>query len=396
MGYIVEMGELYLAPNYKRIPLAFVRGQGARLFTEDGVEYLDFTSGIAVCNLGHTHPRLVSALKKQAELLWHTSNLFYTEPQARLAMKLSELTFADQVFFANSGAESIEAALKLARKYAQDNFSKEKHIFIALENSFHGRTMGALSVTGQPKYWQGFEPLVPGVVFVPPNDMEALQLAFSEKVCAIILEPIQGEGGVYPLHKEFILLARELCEKHKALLIFDEVQTGIGRTGKLFAYEHFGLEPDLLCSSKALANGLPLAALLGKKEVMAHLTPGSHASTFGGNPIACAVAIEVLNIVSEEGFLEEVALKGRVLKEKLEGLAKEHANLIKEVRGIGLLLAIEFYEPAERIFKGLLEKRVLVTMPKPNIIRLTPPLTLNYREIDYFVEALEHALKGVK
>jgi acetylornithine/N-succinyldiaminopimelate aminotransferase len=394
MAYIVEMGELYLAPNYKRIPLAFVRGQGARLFTEDGVEYLDFTSGIAVCNLGHTHPRLVSALKKQAELLWHTSNLFYTEPQARLAKKLSELTFADQVFFANSGAESVEAALKLARKYAQDNFSKEKHIFIALENSFHGRTMGALSVTGQPKYWQGFEPLVPGVVFVPPNDMEALKLAFSEKVCAIILEPIQGEGGVYPLTKDFILLAKELCEKHKALLIFDEVQTGIGRTGKLFAYEHFGLEPDLLCSSKALANGLPLSALLGKKEVMAHLTPGSHASTFGGNPIACAVAIEVLNIVSEEAFLEEVALKGRVLKEKLEGLAKEHANLIKEVRGIGLLLAIEFYESAEKIFKGLLEKRVLVTMPKPNIIRLTPPLTINYREIDYFVEALEQTLRG--
>ena len=394
MAYIVEMGELYLAPNYKRIPLAFVRGQGVRLFTEDGVEYLDFTSGIAVCNLGHTHPRLVSALKKQAELLWHTSNLFYTEPQARLAMKLSELTFADQVFFANSGAESVEAALKLARKYAQDNFSKEKHIFIALENSFHGRTMGALSVTGQPKYWQGFEPLLPGVVFVPPNDMEALKLAFSEKVCAIILEPIQGEGGVYPLNKEFILLAKELCEKHKVLLIFDEVQTGIGRTGKLFAYEHFGLEPDLLCSSKALANGLPLSALLGKKEVMAHLTPGAHASTFGGNPIACAVALEVLNIVSEEGFLEEVALKGRVLKEKLEGLAKEQADLIKEVRGIGLLLAIEFYEPAERIFKGLLEKRVLVTMPKPNIIRLTPPLTINYREIDYLVEALEHALRG--
>jgi acetylornithine/N-succinyldiaminopimelate aminotransferase len=394
MGYIVEMGELYLAPNYKRIPLAFVRGQWARLFTEDGVEYLDFTSGIAVCNLGHTHPRLVSALKKQAELLWHTSNLFYTEPQARLAMKLSELTFADQVFFANSGAESVEAALKLVRKYAQDNFSKEKHIFIALENSFHGRTMGALSVTGQPKYWQGFEPLIPGVVFVPPNDMEALKSAFSEKVCAIILEPIQGEGGVYPLHKEFILLAKELCEKHKALLIFDEVQTGIGRTGKLFAYEHFGLEPDLLCSSKALANGLPLSALLGKKEVMAHLTPGSHASTFGGNPIACAVALEVLNIVSEEGFLEEVALKGRVLKEKLEGLAKEHADLIKEVRGIGLLLAIEFYEPAERIFKGLLERRVLVTMPKPNIIRLTPPLTINYREIDYFMEAIEQTLRG--
>ncbi len=393
MGYIVEMGELYLAPNYKRIPLAFVRGQGTRLITEDGVEYLDFTSGIAVCNLGHTHPRLVSVVKKQAELLWHTSNLFYTEPQARLAMKLSELTFADQVFFANSGAESVEAALKLARKYAQDNFGKEKHVFIALENSFHGRTMGALSVTGQPKYWQGFEPLVPGVVFIPPNDVEALKSAFSDKVCAIILEPIQGEGGIYPLDRDFILFAKELCEKHKALLIFDEVQTGIGRTGKLFAYEHFGVEPDLLCSSKALANGLPLSALLGKKEVMAHLTPGSHASTFGGNPIACAVALEVLNIVSEAGFLEEVALKGKVLKEKLEGLVKEHPNLIKEVRGIGLLLAIEFYEPAERVFKGLLEERVLVTMPKPNVVRLTPPLTLNYREIDYFIEALSQVLK---
>jgi len=393
MGYIVEMGELYLAPNYKRIPLAFVRGQGTRLITEDGVEYLDFTSGIAVCNLGHTHPRLVSVVKKQAELLWHTSNLFYTEPQARLAMKLSELTFADQVFFANSGAESVEAALKLARKYAQDNFGKEKHVFIALENSFHGRTMGALSVTGQPKYWQGFEPLVPGVVFIPPNDVEALKSAFSDKVCAIILEPIQGEGGIYPLDRDFILFAKELCEKHKALLIFDEVQTGIGRTGKLFAYEHFGVEPDLLCSSKALANGLPLSALLGKKEVMAHLTPGSHASTFGGNPIACAVALEVLNIVSEAGFLEEVALKGKVLKEKLEGLVKEHPNLIKEVRGIGLLLAIEFYVPAERVFKGLLEERVLVTMPKPNVVRLTPPLTLNYREIDYFIEALSQVLK---
>jgi len=393
MGYIVEMGELYLAPNYKRIPLAFVRGQGTRLITEDGVEYLDFTSGIAVCNLGHTHPRLVSVVKKQAELLWHTSNLFYTEPQARLAMKLSELTFADQVFFANSGAESVEAALKLARKYAQDNFGKEKHVFIALENSFHGRTMGALSVTGQPKYWQGFEPLVPGVVFIPPNDVEALKSAFSDKVCAIILEPIQGEGGIYPLDRDFILFAKELCEKHKALLIFDEVQTGIGRTGKLFAYEHFGVEPDLLCSSKALANGLPLSALLGKKEVLAHLTPGSHASTFGGNPIACAVALEVLNIVSEAGFLEEVALKGKVLKEKLEGLVKEHPNLIKEVRGIGLLLAIEFYVPAERVFKGLLEERVLVTMPKPNVVRLTPPLTLNYREIDYFIEALSQVLK---
>ncbi|PMP68521.1 MAG: aspartate aminotransferase family protein [Thermodesulfobacterium geofontis] len=396
MGYIVEMGELYLAGNYKREKLAFVKGSGTRLFTEDGEEYLDFTSGIAVCNLGHSHPELVETLQTQAKLIWHTSNLYYTAPQAKLAKKLVELSFAEKVFFANSGAEAVEASLKLARRYAYENFGKDKNRFIALKNSFHGRTLGALSVTGQPKYWEGFEPLLPGVTFIPPNDKKALRSAFNEKVCAIILEPIQGEGGVYPLEKEFIELAKELCEKHNALLIFDEIQTGIGRTGKLFAYEHFGIEPDIMCLAKALANGLPLSAMLAKEKVMSALKPGTHASTFGGNPLACAVALKVLDIVSNPSFLKEVDLKGKILKEKIERLNEEKTKIIKEVRGWGLLIGIEFSISADGVYKKLLERKILVTQPKPNVIRISPPLIVNYRELDFFVENLKEVLVSLK
>ncbi|MFN3567688.1 MAG: aspartate aminotransferase family protein [Caldimicrobium sp.] len=390
MGFIVEMGELYLAPNYKREKLAFVRGEGTRLFTEDGEEYLDFTSGIAVCNLGHSHSELIKVLEEQAKKLWHTSNLYYLEPQAKLAKRLSELTFGDKVFFANSGAEAVEAALKLARKYAYEYYGEKKFKYIALENSFHGRTYGALSVTGQPQYWEGFKPLLPGVIFIPRNDLKALEEAFSEEICALILEPIQGEGGVYPLTKEFLAKAKELCLKYKALLIFDEIQTGIGRTGTLFAYEDYEIEPDILCISKALANGLPLSALIAKEEVLSTFKPGSHASTFGGNPLACAVALKVLEIVSEKTFLEEVALKGKYITQKILKIDKK--NLIKEVRGKGLLLGIEFKEDAQKIYEHLLKKKILITKPKPNIIRLTPPLIVNYREIDYFLESLAEVL----
>ncbi|MCD6490392.1 MAG: aspartate aminotransferase family protein [Thermodesulfobacterium sp.] len=396
MGYIVEMGELFLAGNYKRERLAFVKGAGTRLFTEEGEEYLDFTSGIAVCNLGHSHPELSEVLQTQAKLLWHTSNLYYTAPQAKLAKKLVELSFADKVFFANSGAEAVEAALKLARRFGYEKFGKEKNQFIALENSFHGRTFGALSVTGQPKYWKGFEPLVPGVTFVKPNDKKALKEAFNDKVCAIIIEPIQGEGGIYSLEKNFIELGRELCDKYDALLIFDEIQTGIGRTGKLFAYEHFGVEPDIMCLAKALANGLPLSAMLAKEKVMNALKPGTHASTFGGNPLACAVALKVLEIISEPSFLKEVAIKGRGLKEKIERLNSLKPGIIKEVRGYGLLIGIEFNIPTNEIYKKLLERKILVTQPKPNIIRLSPPLIINYREIDFFIENLKEIITLLK
>ncbi len=387
MGYIVEMGELFLSPNYKRERLAFVKGVGTRLFTEEEEEYLDFTAGIAVCNLGHCHPELIKVLEEQGKRLWHISNLYYNEPQARLAKRLSELTFGDKVFFANSGAEAVEAALKLARRFAYEkNGSNKKYKILALNNSFHGRTFGALSVTGQPQYWEGFEPLLPGINFIPPNDLKALDENFSDEICAVILEPIQGEGGVFPLKRDFLEKVREKCTKHRALLIFDEIQTGIGRTGKLFAYEHFQIEPDILCTSKALANGLPLSAVIAKEETFAVLKPGTHASTFGGNPIACAVAQRVLDIVSEKTFLEEVGLKGKYLRQKILEIDKKGA--IKEVRGEGLLIGIEFKEPAKEIYNHLLERRILVTQPKPNIIRLTPPLVVNYREIDYFLNTL--------
>lgn len=394
MGYLVERGELFLAPNYKRERLAFVRGEGTRLFTEDGEEYLDFVAGIAVCNLGHSHPELIKVLESQAKKVWHVSNLYYAESPVKLAQKLSELTFGDRVFFANSGAEAVEAALKLARRYAYENFSTKKYKFLALENSFHGRTFGALSVTGQSKYWEGFEPLLPGVQFIPANNLEALREAFNEEICALIVEPIQGEGGIYPLTKDFLDLAKELCEKFGALLIFDEIQTGLGRTGKLFAYEHYQVEPHILCTSKALANGLPLSAIIAKNEIMSFLKPGSHASTFGGNPISCAVALKVLEILADKSFLEEVSLKGRILREKILELDRKN-KIIKEVRGKGLLIGIEFNIPAKEVYNYLLNNRILTTQPKPNTLRLTPPLILNYREIDFFLEKLTKFIEKI-
>ncbi|QER41277.1 aspartate aminotransferase family protein [Thermodesulfobacterium sp. TA1] len=396
MSYLADLGEVYLAPNYKREPLVFVKGEGTRLFTDKGEEYLDFTAGIAVCNLGHAHPQLVQVLKEQAELLWHTSNLYYTEPQVRLAKKLVELSFGDKVFFANSGAEAVEAALKLARRWAYQNFGKKKHKFIALKNSFHGRTFGALSVTGQSKYWEGFEPLVPGVVWVEPNDLKGLEEAFDETVCAIIMEPIQGEGGINLLTQEFIYKAKELCQKYSALLIFDEIQTGLGRTGRLFAYEHFGIEPDVMCLAKALANGLPLSAMIAKKEIIDVLTPGSHASTFGGNPLACAVGCKVLEIVSDPTFLEEVDLKGKIIQEKIKALHKKYPEIIKQVRGKGLLIGIEFVIEVKPVYQELLKRRILTTTPKPNVLRLSPPLILNYREIDYCILQLEETIEALK
>lgn len=395
MSLLIEIGETVLASNYKREPLIFIRGEGTRLFTDKGEEYLDFTSGIAVCNLGHSHPELKKVLKEQAEKVWHTSNLYYTEPQIKLAKKLTELSFGEKVFFANSGAEAVEAALKLARRWAFENFGKEKYYYIALKNSFHGRTLGALSVTGQPKYWEGFEPLLPGVRFVPPNDIKTLQENFDEKVCAVILELIQGEGGVIPLREDFLYKVKELCERYKALLIVDEIQTGIGRTGKLFCYQHFEIEPDIMCLAKGLANGLPISAIISKNEIMSAFKPGTHASTFGGNPIVCAVAHKVLEIISEKTFLEEVSLKGKILKEKLQILQQKFPHIIKEVRGMGLLIGIEFYMEAKQVYQKLLEAKILTTLPKPNVIRLSPPLIINYREIDYFLSKIEEILDGL-
>ncbi len=395
MGYLKDLGEIYLAANYKRLPVAFVRGKGSRLYDEEGREYLDFCAGIAVCALGHAPAPVVEAVCSQAEKLIHVSNLYWTEPQAKLAQLLCTHSFAEKVFFCNSGAEAVEAALKLARRYAWKNFGPEKYEIVALENSFHGRTYGALSATGQSLYWQGFEPLVPGFRHVPPNDLKALEGAVSEKTCAILLEPILGEGGVIPLTREFLATARRLADEKKALLIFDEIQTGIGRTGKLFAYEHYEIEPDAMTLAKGLAGGLPLGALLARAEVMAALEPGTHASTFGGNPVCCAAAYAVLKTILKEDFLKEITLKGRSLAQRLQSLQEDFSELVKEVRGLGLMWGMELSVPAGPVFQYLFEKkRILVTCIKDRILRFTPPLIIAYREIDALYEALKEALKN--
>ncbi len=394
MGVVKDLGELYLARNYKRFPVAFVKGKGTRLWDEEGREYLDFCAGIAVCALGHCPEEVVSAIKAQAEKLLHVSNLYWTEPQARLAQILVENSFAERVFFCNSGAEAVEAALKLARRWAYLNHGPGKTRIVALENSFHGRTYGALSATGQPTYWEGFEPLVPDFVHVPANDVAALRSAVDERTCAVILEPILGEGGVIPLTQEFMAEARKLCKEVKALLILDEIQTGIGRTGRLFAYELYGISPDVLCLAKGLAGGLPLGAVLAREEVLSALTPGSHASTFGGNPVSCAAALAVLEKVLSTGFLDEVRLKGEALRKGLLLLVEEFPQKLKGVRGAGLLLALETRIPAGELCEALFSRRILTTAPKPDALRLTPPLIVTYREIDALLSTLREILSS--
>jgi len=395
MAYIKDLGEIYLAGNYRRFPVAFVRGKGSRLYDEEGHEYLDFTAGIAVCSLGHAPEAVAKAICEQAQRLIHVSNLYWTEPQARLAELLCENSFAEKVFFCNSGAEAIEAALKLARRYAWKNHGPEKIKFVALEKSFHGRTFGALSATGQPAYWEGFEPLVPGFVHIPPNDLKALKEAIDEKTCAVILEPILGEGGVIPLNREFLETARELCHKHQALLIFDEIQVGLGRTGRLFAYELYGIEPDIMTLAKALAGGIPLGAMLAKEEIMSALEPGTHASTFGGNPVACAAGIEVLKALLKPDFLKEVDLKGKALRQRLLALGERFPSLVVEVRGVGLIQAMELSIPVAPVVEALFKRRILANGIQEKVLRFTPPLTIAYREIDALYTALEEIMEEV-
>ena len=394
MGYIKDLGEIFLAQNYRRFPVAFVRGKGSRLYDEEGREYLDFTAGIAVCALGHAPEALVKAINEQAQRLLHVSNLYWTEPQARVAQLLCEHSFAERVFFCNSGAEAVEAALKLARRHAWKRFGEEKHEIVALEKSFHGRTYGALSATGQPPYWEGFRPLVPGFRHVPPNDVQALREAVNERTCAVILEPVLGEGGVIPLTREFLEEARRLCDSFQALLIFDEIQVGLGRLGTFLAYEHFGVVPDVVTLAKGIAGGLPLGAMMAKEEVMATLEPGTHASTFGGNPVSCAAARVVLETLLQEDFLKEVALKGRALEHGLRNLAQEFPEKVAETRGIGLIQALELKGSGAPLLNFLFqEKRILATLIHDKILRFTPPLIIAYREIDALIQALGEGLR---
>ncbi len=388
------MNREFLANTYSRFPVTFVEGKGCRLFDDEGREYLDFTSGIAVCNLGHCHPAVVETVKRQAERLFHTSNLFWTEPQAALAELICSHSFAERVFFCNSGAEAVEAAIKLARRRGHFHLNGAYEI-VALQGSFHGRTLAALAATGQPVYQRGFEPLPAGFTHIRPNDRSGLEMAVGPRTCAILLEPIMGEGGVIPLDPAFLELARELCDRNDLLLIFDEVQVGMGRTGTLWAYEQTPVVPDVICLAKGLGNGLPIGAMAARAETMEFLPPGSHASTFGGNPVACAAGMAVMQELTRPDMLEEIRERGNELRQGLNGLAAAFPTLVKEVRGRGLIQALELRHAHPELGQRLLEEGLLTVFGHNRIIRLLPPLTVAAQEINDACNILERCLGEV-
>jgi len=380
-----------IAKTYNRFPIVLTKGQGCRLWDAEGREYIDFVSGIAVCNLGHAHPKVSEALSKQADVLLHVSNLYYTEPQTELAYRLTQNSFADRVFFCNSGAEANEAAIKLARKYVKDKGEKERYRIITMEKSFHGRTMATLSATGQDKIKKGFEPVLEGFDHIPFNDIEALRKSIGPSTCAVLLEPIQGEGGVRCPDPDYLKAVRRLCDETGILLIFDEIQTGMGRTGKLFAYEHFGIEPDIMTLAKALANGLPIGAMLAREDVAESFGPGAHASTFGGTPIVTAASIQVVKVLLEENIIGHCAEMGAYFKEKLSGLKAGHESIV-DVRGMGLLLGMKLNIEGDAIVNSCMEKGFLINCIQGNILRFIPPLIVEKEEIDALVACLDGIL----
>jgi acetylornithine aminotransferase len=380
-----------IAKTYKRFPVVLTRGSGSTLWDENGKRYTDFVAGIAVCNLGHAHPKIVQALTEQARTLWHVSNLFYTVPQKDLAAWLTAHSFADRVFFCNSGAEANEAAIKLARKYFKEAGEGHRFRMIGMEQSFHGRTMATLSATGQEKVKHGFDPLLEGFDFVPFNDVGAIRARIGPATCAVLLEPIQGEGGVCCPAPEFLKEVRALCDEAGLLLIFDEIQTGMGRTGKLFAYEHFGVTPDIMTLAKALANGLPMGAMLAKEQVASAFTPGAHASTFGGTPIVSAAALEVCRVMEAEGIVERCRRTAAYFRSKLEWLKSRHES-IAEVRGLGLLLGMRLTIDGDPLVLKCMEKGFLINCVQGNILRFVPPLVITEEEIDALIGCLDAIL----
>ena len=388
---IIEQADTVIAQTYKRFPVVFTRGAGCTLWDAEDKSYTDFVAGIAVCNLGHAHPRVSSALAKQADILWHVSNLYYTMPQVELATWLVTNSFADRVFFGNSGAEANEAAIKLARKYFKDKGENSRYKIISMEKSFHGRTMATLSATGQDKIKQGFEPVLDGFDYVPFDNIDALQSKIDSKTCAVMVEPIQGEGGVRCPNPAYINAVRRLCDETGTLLIFDEIQTGMGRTGKLFAYEHFGIEPDIMTLAKALGNGLPIGAMLAKEEIAAAFGAGSHASTFGGTPVVTSAAFEVVKVLEEESIVNHCNQIGTYFKEKLLWLKSRHESIV-DVRGLGLLLGMKLKMKGETVVKTCMQKGFLINCIQEDILRFIPPLIIREAEIDTLVACLDEIL----
>ncbi len=388
-----SLADRVMFQTYGRFPITLVRGEGCRVWDDQEKEYLDFVGGIAVCALGHSSPVVTRALEDQARRLVHVSNLYYTRPQTELAAILVENAFADRVFFCNSGAEANEAAIKLARRYAGERFGPDRHTIISMHNSFHGRTMATLSATGQAKIQTGYDPLLQGFRFVPFNDLPALNQAVDTSVCAVMLEPIQGEGGVVVPDPGYLKGVRELCDQKEVLLIFDEVQVGMGRTGKLFAHQHYDIAPDIMTLAKALGNGLPIGAMLATEALNPAFGPGSHASTFGGTPLVTAVSRAVLKSLLEDGWIRHAAKMGGYLKEGLENLARKY-NVIKEIRGLGLIVGVELEIPAAPMVQGCLDKGVLINAPKEKVLRFIPPLVVEKGEINRLITVLDAVLEG--
>lgn len=393
---LMMMSEKYIAHTYTRYPIVLVKGQGTRVWDLEGREYLDFVSGLAVCNLGHCHPKVVQAIHDQAKKLIHVSNFYYIEPQIQLASLLCKHSFADKVFFCNSGAEANEGALKLARKYAKEKMGKDRYEIITMDRSFHGRTLATLTATAQEKFHKGYEPLMPGFKYIPYNDIQAVERAINSKTCAIMLEPIQGEGGVNCPSEGYLKALREICNEKGLLLIFDEVQVGMGRTGKLFAYEHEGVEPDLLTLAKSLAGGVPIGALLIKEGVANSFTPGDHASTFGGNPLATAAGVAALTAILEDGMLENCQKMGDYFLSELREIGNQFPSLVKEVRGKGLILGVELKMEGGPLVKEMMQKGILINCTMGNVLRFLPPLIVNKEEIDQVVQTLRGVLIGLK
>jgi predicted acetylornithine/succinylornithine family transaminase len=383
----IDLFDKYVIANYGRLPRVIVRGEGCYLFDGDGNKILDMFPGWAVSAIGHCHPKVVEALRKQAGELLHIDNTFYSEPQGKLAKLLSERAFGGKSFFCNSGAEANEAAMKLARLYT----SQEKYKFITAEGSFHGRTFATMTATAQPKHHEGLLPLLPGFVYVPFNDIEALGAAFSDEVAAVMVEPIQGEGGINIATEEYLQAIRRLCDENGAVVIFDEVQTGMGRTGKWFAYQHFDVVPDIITMAKALGGGVAIGAMMASEEVAASLVPGKHASTFGGNALACAAAIAVIEAIEESNLLENAVELGKYTQEKLSQLKQKH-SIIDHVRGVGLMIGVQLRSSGAEIVDKCLENGLRINCTQGNILRFMPPMIVTRSQIDRAVEILDGVL----
>jgi acetylornithine/N-succinyldiaminopimelate aminotransferase len=389
---LLEWSAKYHTPNYgARAPIVLVRGEGVRVWDSDGREYLDFGAGIAVTSLGHCHPRVTGAIQEAAATLLHVSNLYHSAPQIHLAKLLIEHSFADRVFFSNSGAEANEAALKLARKYARERISSDRFEFVATRNSFHGRTFATVAATGQEKYHHGFEPLVPGFKHVAYNDLRAIERAIDNRTAGVIIECIQGEGGVNIGEEDYLRGLRKLCDQSGALLIVDEIQTGVARTGRLWCYEHYGIEPDIMTLAKALANGVPIGAMLTREEIASVLVAGTHGSTFGGTPFITSVALATLTTILDGKLWERAAQMGRYLMDGLRSIQASNPA-VRAVRGKGLLIGAELAGPVGPIVDACREAGLLVLSAGERVLRLTPPLIVEERDCDRALGIIKTAL----